>query len=100
MNDKTFSRLLRAQARSGLSIAAFCRERRIAVSTFHYWRRRSASPKAEDGFVELHLAEGAPPDSPAPIRLEYRGATLLLPEAFSDRSLRRLLAALAESLPC
>jgi hypothetical protein len=89
-----------AQARSGLSIAAFCRERGIAASTFHYWRKRPASPEAEGEFVELHLDEGAPAHSPSPIRLDYRGAALILPEGFSDRSLRRLLAALKESLPC
>jgi hypothetical protein len=100
MNAKTFSRLLRAQARSGLSIAAFCRERGIAVSTFHYWRKRPASPEAEGEFVELRLDEGASAHSPVPIRLEYRGAALTLSEGFSGRSLRRLLAALQESLPC
>lgn len=100
MNARTFSRLLRAHARSGLSISAFCRERGVAVSTFHYWRKRSSTPKTEGEFVEVRLDENAPAPSPGPIRLEYRGAAVSLPEGFSDRSLRRLLAALLESLPC
>jgi len=54
MNAKHFQQLERAHAQSGLSIASFCRKRGIALSTFHYWRRRFRA--AEIGnFVELRL---------------------------------------------
>jgi hypothetical protein len=101
MNAKTFARLHRAHARSGLSIAAFCRRQRVALSTFHYWRRRFPAPDAPSDFVELRLGDQAAlPIRTSPIRLELRGATLTLPENFSESSLRQVLAALRECLPC
>lgn len=100
MNAKTFNRLIRKQACSGLSIAAFCREQGIAVSTYHYWRKRSDASQARGGFVEVRIGEGAPMPAARPIRLEFRGATLILPETFSVQSLRHCLEAVRESLPC
>jgi len=64
--------LIAAQAASGVSIAAFCRERGLAVSTFHAWRRRLGEERAaystERGFVRLRvgdepIAEAGPSDS-------------------------------------
>ena len=53
--------LIAAQAASGLSIAAFCRERGLAVSTFHAWRRRLSEAQylssAERGFVRLRVGD-------------------------------------------
>jgi len=39
-----WARLIEDQARSRLSIVAFCREHGIGASNFHYWRRRLAGP--------------------------------------------------------
>ena len=54
--------LIAAQATSGVSTAAFCRERGLAVSTFHAWRRRlseaQALSSAERGFVRLRVEDG------------------------------------------
>ena len=101
MNAKTFARLQHAQLRSGLSATAFCRTQGIALSTFHYWRRRATAPKTQGEFVELSLsASAAPATPPEPIRLEFRGAMLTLPEGVSEASLRRLLTVLLERLPC
>ena len=48
--------LIARQAQSGQSIAAFCRERRIANQTFYWWRwrlgQRRSGPRA-DGHAEL-----------------------------------------------
>jgi len=53
--------LIAAQADSGLSIEAFCRERGLAVSSFHAWRRRLSDERAEAaaarGFVRLRVAD-------------------------------------------
>jgi hypothetical protein len=104
MNAQTFARLHTAQLRSGLSIAAFCRKRGLALSSYHYWRRRFGGPAAPGGFVEVHLAEPALPVHPAaserPLTLDFRGARLSLPAGFSSTSLRQCLEVLQEALPC
>jgi hypothetical protein len=99
VNANSFARLNRKHARSGLSIAAFCRKQGVALSTYHYWRRRGAAP-ADGDFVELRLGEAAPTPPATPIRLELRGATLSLPENFSVQSLRRCLEAVRDCLSC
>ena len=61
--------LIAAQAASGLSIATFCRERGLAVSSFHAWRRRlveaQAVSPAERGFVRLRVQD-EPTDEAGP----------------------------------
>lgn len=107
MNAQTFARLHQAQVRSGLSIAAFCRTRGLALSSFHYWRRRYDSTPSPDGFVEVQLSEPSHPEFPTPpavgaasIGLLYRGAHLSLPMGFSPSALRQCLEVLKETLPC
>lgn len=112
MNAQTFARLHKAQVHSGTSIAAFCRKRGLALSSFHYWRRRYGSAPDGGGFVEVQLTEPArapqqQPSLPAalaalepPIVLLYRGASLSLPVGFSPSALRQCLEILREALPC
>ena len=113
MNAQTFARLHPAQVRSGISIAAFCRTRGLALSSYPYWRRRYRSTSAADGFIEVRLrdpsqsaqTQHAPlPTPPAvmetPIGLFYRGAHLSLPAGFSSSALRQCLEILKEVLPC
>lgn len=105
MNAQEFHRLTNAQARSGQSIAAFCREKGIAAPTFHYWRRRfGTSPVASaSGFVEVQVRNrpAFPPcASPCSITLTFHGATLTLTEGFSPASLSACLLALQEVAAC
>lgn len=104
MNASTYAHLARMQAQSGLSIAAFCRKRGVALSTFHYWRKRAAAHTAKDDFVEVRLGQSVEQNPLAtagtPIHLTFRGATLILADTVSEKSLRRVLVALRESLPC
>lgn len=45
---------LEAQARSGLSIRAYCREHNLRESAFHYHKRRLLASRApEGGFVQI-----------------------------------------------
>ncbi len=57
--------ILRRQAGSGLSVAAFCRRSRIAQASFYAWRRklRNASALAEDAaaFTEVRVAPESGP---------------------------------------
>lgn len=48
--------IIRKHAASGLSAAAFCRERDIIIHQFHWWRRRFRKEQSEGkgtGFLEL-----------------------------------------------
>lgn len=54
-----WAKLLREQRRSGLTVDVFCTERRLAKSTFWYWRRRfavSVTQVAEVGTAANFLA--------------------------------------------
>jgi len=41
--------LVGEEQQSGLTQSAFCRERGLGLSTFHYWKRKVASAEAGDG---------------------------------------------------
>jgi len=45
--------VLAAQSASGLSVAAFCRQEKIAEGLFYSWRQRGRRASADEGFVEL-----------------------------------------------
>lgn len=49
--------LLARQRQSGLSVAAFCRERSLSIESFYRWRRElagtDAAPAGSAGFIEL-----------------------------------------------
>ena len=48
-----WTRIIREQQSSGLTIAAFCAERGVAVSSFYPWKRRlAAAGDAAAAFVE------------------------------------------------
>jgi hypothetical protein len=70
--------LIAAQADSRMSIVAFCRERGVAVSTFHAWRRRLSGTRAASssssscGFVRLRSGDEPPADGAAS---DLRGGT-------------------------
>jgi len=56
--------LIAAQAKSGLSIAAFCREHGLSASGFYQWRGRLGadlvtSPAGRGGFVRLRMSRGS-----------------------------------------
>ena len=82
MNSKSFAKLALAHSRSGLSIRAFCRKAGIAPWSFYYWHRRArphSLPAKE--FVELHLDSNSPSAPASSFRLDFRGASLTLPNA-------------------
>lgn len=47
-----WSRIIREQQASGLTIAAFCGERGVAVSSFYPWKRRLREAGAAAGIME------------------------------------------------
>jgi hypothetical protein len=56
---------------SGLSKKAFCRDRKIASQTFHYWLKK-LSPEAPSGFAEVKLL---PPGQSGAFELTFPSGT-------------------------
>ena len=75
--------LISAQAASGMSVAAFCKRRKLPLATFYQWRKKLAVASEPDG-------------DQAVIDIELRcGATIRLPLASED-TMRRVLSTLID----
>jgi len=57
--------LLARQISSGLSIASFCRREGVALSTFHWWRRKLAPADGCGSPVAVDWVEAQPTTSPS-----------------------------------
>ena len=95
-----WTRIIREQQASGLSIAAFCAERSVAESSFYPWKRRLRSAAgASDGagFVEATVRDiPPPPDAAGGVRIEVGagGRRVIVARGFD----RRLLLDVIETL--
>ncbi len=72
-----WQRLVSEQGRSARSVAAFCRERRLCVAHFYWWKKRlgESSGAKSDGasrFVEVNVAAAPEPSTPTDARVEIR----------------------------
>jgi hypothetical protein len=85
------------QARSGLSVAAFCRQRRLTESQFFTWKRRLRQAVAEP-FMEVRVEEPTAGFVPAQSRaIEVRldsGRRVFVEPGFEAGHLRAVLPAL------
>ena len=67
---------------SGQTQAGYCREKRIALATFGYWRRRLAEPIQPQRFVKMAAVDTRP--------ATRKRLTLILPDGlavvFSERT--------------
>ena len=77
--------------RSGLSIAAWCRNHAVSSQTFLYWRKRLDGRHPESAGIFLQLAV---PAAPEPIALECNGVFVHVPAGFDPGLLRDILALL------
>ena len=76
--------------RSGLSIAAWCRNNAVSYHTFLYWRKRLDDRRPDSGtFLQL-----CPPADPEPIALECNGVFVHVTVGFDPGLLRDILALL------
>jgi hypothetical protein len=87
--------LVAEQEQSGLSVAAFCRDRELAQSQLTYWKRR-VREAVKAPFVEVQLAEPrvqarALGSTVIEVRLK-NGRSLMVAARFDARHLRALLA--------
>jgi hypothetical protein len=94
-----WQRLVSEQGRSGQTVAAFCRERKLCVSHFFWWKKRLGA-SAWEKFLEVKLAAAAPaPRAVGDPRVEVvlrNGRSLRVGPGF-DGELVRTLAAVLES---
>jgi len=98
-----WSALVKACEESGLSQAAFCRERGVQAGTFAWWKRqlrraqgdgaarRGRRAKGRERFVEVRLAETC--SMPAYEVFLARGRSIRVSGQFDLQTLSRLIAA-------
>jgi hypothetical protein len=100
---RTWEQTVSEQAASGLSAAAFCRERSVALARFYQWRRRlrggsagasAAGAESAPGFVEM-LAGSGPGTRSSGVALRLgHGLTVAVEPGFDGETLRRVVSAL------
>src|ERR1700682_76125 len=86
-------RLISEQRRCGKGAAAFCRERKLCVPHFYWWKKRLREGAAAK-FLEVHIADRAPgvaDDSRIEVRLQ-NGRSLVVGRGFDAEHVRALLA--------
>ena len=91
--------LVAEREQSGLSVAAFCRDRELAQSQLTYWKRRVREAQGAP-FVEVQLAQpgaerGVKARALGSTTIEVRlknGRSLMVGASFDARHLRALLA--------
>ncbi len=83
-----WERVIKEQRSSGLSIAAFCRERGVSDKSFGYWSRRLAERGASNGRFAAVGEAGK-------IELVFpNGVSVRVPSDISSASLEKLIEAL------
>ncbi len=98
---------LKAQARSGLSRAEYCRQQNLSYHAFFYWQRKLASslaaePSTASVLVPIALTSSRPsepelhpPSMPVGLHLLLPGrVTVAIGDSFSAAALDRLLTVL------
>jgi len=92
------------QARSGLTVAAYCAARGLSAPTFYEWRRRlTGKERARPAFVPVEVTSARRPDgtggSSGVEVLLTGGARLRLERGF-DAAVLRSAVAILEGRPC
>ena len=85
--------ILRRQAGSGLSIAAFCRRSRIPQATFYVWRRKLRDAAV---FTEVHVSPEPVPATGALELVLPDGRGIVVRPGFDRETLLALLDALEQ----
>lgn len=91
--ERHWEGIVREQARSGQSVAAFCRERGLCAPQFFVWKKRLAEAGEGTAFVAVEIRPEAAPGTRIELRLTG-GHSLLVPTGFDGEHLRALIAAL------
>jgi len=102
--QRRWAKIIEQRAVSGQTIVAFCRERQIHPSQFHWWRRRlkqlsedgerEQAGLASPGFVELV----SPAGGASGVSLQFEeGLSVVVTRGFDRTTLRSVLAVLGEA---
>ena len=91
---------VRRQRASGLTVAAYCRQNRLAESSFFAWKRKLGALPQEPAFVEARVGEGGPVVRPG-CRIEVcvRGGRCVRVRRGFDRDLLMAVIAALEGMP-
>ena len=98
LRAKEMRGLLSELDKSGLSVKAFSRERKIAVSRLWYWRKRfrdEAASQASPRLVPVTIRSSTFSSPPPPaVIVEVKGRLVRVPNDFDVDGLHRLVGAL------
>lgn len=96
-SDDARRQLLEDLDGSGMSVAAFARERGVTAWTIYSWRRQKRAREHEDGSAEFIRVRVMPKsEGPAPFEVDLRdGVRVHVRAGFDEIELRRLLGVLA-----
>jgi hypothetical protein len=104
VKERFWRSALKRQAKSGLSVRAFCRREKLSEPSFHAWRRTLHARDAEAKRPRLRLGPGGRPaflpvvvadDRRGGIAIELAGGRVLrLSESMAAERLAELVAAL------
>jgi transposase-like protein len=115
--ERQWRGLIEDQFRSGLTIAAFCEDRQVSVSSFHYWKRelkrrdggrptgsvRPRKSREPSDFMPVSIIATAT----AVIEIEVANAIVRVRRGFDEEALARVLHVLrgdqnapGEASPC
>jgi hypothetical protein len=100
--ERFWRRIVRQWRKSGLSVRAFCAERRLSEPSFYSWRRTIAERDAQAArFVPVQVVpDDEPEEAPGnALELLLGERVLRVGPGFDAPTLRRLLALLAEGRP-
>lgn len=94
--------LIGRQQRSGLSIAAFCRDHGISQPSFFSWRKRLRlrSDTSPSPFVPVQIDLSSPLAHPAPIEIVLRSGACVRVSHGCDRQTLETVLAVLEPSPC
>jgi transposase-like protein len=109
MKERYWQKIIREAVRSGMSICAFCRQRRLKESQFYWWQRRLKAgrgertrrrPAVHGGGASFALVSDEAGATDAGIELVLGdGRRLRIRQGVDEATLRAVLAAL-ESPRC
>ena len=91
---------IRRQQASGLTVAAYCRQNRLAESSFFAWKRKLGAVPRAPAFVEARVVDAAPAvRSACRIEVCVRGGRRLRVGRGFDRDLLLAVVAALEGMP-
>jgi len=101
--EEDWRQIVREQAASGLSSAAWCQQRGLVASTFHWWRgelaRRDAQ-RAQATFVPVQVQPGVLSPEPGSIEILLTGGRRIRLCGPVDRRVLAEVVAVLEGAAC